>query len=59
MIIYLKAGRGVLLALKKGINVNRSLRIQTGEDQKGKWVKFKIGEGQWTAPIYSDDDPNQ
>lgn len=35
----------------------RTLRLAFGTSNDGmNWVKFKVGEGMWSPPLYSDHD---
>lgn len=32
----------------------RSVRICTGADENGNWIKWSIASGVWTPPLYSE-----
>lgn len=51
---YFEADRAseLLHRMDRAAREGRTLRIQVGEG----WLKFKVGEGMWSEPIYEDRD---
>jgi hypothetical protein len=65
-IVYLDAGHYAIVSLMERLShadvEDKSVRICTGSSVVNgvvtPWLKWKIGEGCWTPPIYSQPDPN-
>ena len=63
MKIYIRPGDWLLVHLSEAVSradaERRSLRIEIGDDNVGRFIKWKVGEGIWTGPFYCDyPDPN-
>lgn len=68
-IVYLDPGHYLIVTLMERLSHadlhGKSVRFCTGQSlapgslEYTPWLKYKIGEGGWSPPIYSQPDPNR
>lgn len=60
-IVFLESRRVAALAdvLSAAANEGRYIRFCTGNQNGRPWLKYKIGEGMWSPPVFTDNDPNK
>ncbi len=62
-IVYLEADHPLILTLNEALSradlEGKHVRLWFGQDSNRYAVKYKIGEGMWSASYYSDIDPNR
>lgn len=46
----------ILFDLEKALSTGRDVSLCTGTNNIGPWLKYKIGEGMWSPPLYSKVD---
>lgn len=47
--------QNILYDMEKAVSTGRDVSMMTGTDNIGTYLKYKIGEGMWSPPMYGNE----